>query len=187
MALLRMFVQKANKFFLLIALLFAAVAVQGQIPPVGDPSPIPSRDPMSQPRNIRETMAKFKAEKSKKEHAELIKRGEEAVELSQQLKSAIESGGQLTSADREKLESLEKLVGRIRKDLGGSDKGSDEEGSETESRRPQTIEDDIRDLWAVTVQLGKELKKTTRFTVSAVAIETSNSVLRLVKFLRLRK
>jgi len=179
---------RSIKFLLLLTVvLYAAAASHGQIPPVGDPSPIPSRDPFSQPRNIRESLAKFKAEKSKKEHAELLKRGEEAVELSEQLKLTVENGGQLSPADLEKLESLEKLVTRIRKDLGGSDKGMDDAETGTEEKEPDSIQDGFRSLWAVTVELGKELKKTSRFTVSAVAIQTSNSVLRLVKFLRLRK
>jgi hypothetical protein len=32
-----------------------------------------------------------------------------------------------------------------------------------------------------------ELKKTTRFSISAIAIQSSNTVLKLVRFLRLRK
>lgn len=179
---------RSIKFLLVFAVvLFAASASLAQIPPMGDPSPVPSRDPFSQPRNIRESLAKFKAEKSKKEHAELLKRGEEAVELSEQLKLTVESGGQLSASDLEKLESLEKIVTRIRKDLGGNDKGMDEPEGEGEEKDPSSIQEGFRNLWAVTVELGKELKKTSRFTVSAVAIQTSNSVLRLVKFLRLRK
>lgn len=175
---------RANPIVLIAAMFLAGIAVQGQVSP--SPSVVPNRDAMSQPRNIRESLARFRTEKAKKDHAELLKRGEEAVELSEQLKAAFEKGGQLTSADLDKLESLEKVVSRIRRDLGGSDKDGDDP-LEAGDSHPATVEDAFKSLWKMTAELGSELKKTSRFTVSAVAVQSSNSVLRLVKFLRLRK
>jgi hypothetical protein len=53
--------------------------------------------------------------------------------------------------------------------------------------RPSTIEEAFRYLQSTTVKLVDELKKTTRFSISVIAIQSSNNVLKVIKFLRLRK
>jgi hypothetical protein len=136
-------------------------------------------------QKINEMLVKQQAERDKKEHEELLKRGAEALELSNQLEKSFETNKSLTRDDVRKLESLEKLVTKIRNGLGGDDDKEDvqKEGS------PGTLSlnDAFRYLQSTTVQLVDELKKTTRFSISAVAIQTSNTVIRLARLLRLRK
>lgn len=132
-------------------------------------------------RNVKEMLAKHRAIRDKKDHEEMLKRGEEAVLLSKQLENAFEKNNQLSRQDRLKLESLEKIVHKIRRELGGDDDDEDEN-----DEKPSTPREAFNILQATTVQLVNELKKTSRFSISAIAIQSSNSVLRLVKFLRLR-
>ena len=73
---------------------------------------------------------------------------------------------------------------RIRRELGGDDDG--EEAVYEGDKKPSTAREAFNILKTTTVKLFDELKKTTRFSISVIAIQNSNSVLRLVKFLRLR-
>ncbi len=123
--------------------------------------------------------------KTKKDHEEMLKRGEEAALLSEQLENAFEQNKELSRQDRQKLESLEKIVHKIRKELGGDDDG-EEDAALGSGAKPSTPREAFNILKAATLKLVGELKKTSRFSISVMAIQSSNSVLRLVKFLRLR-
>lgn len=142
-----------------------------------------------QPKSVKEYLAKQRLEKSKKDHEELLRRGDELLSLTGQLEAAYERNNDLTAVDRAKLESVEKLAERIRRSLGGDGDDEDDpaEGSAEDKKSPATTKDAVVDLKEVVVRLVDELKKTSRFTISAVAIQSSNSVLKLVRFLRLRK
>lgn len=167
-------------------LLAAAAFAQAE-----DQNPFGSRrnNPDDQPKTVKEYLAKQRLEKAKKDHEELLKRGDELLLLTGQLEAAVERSNNLSTADRNKLESVEKLAERIRKGLGGDGDGEDEpaERPVEETKSPATVKEAVVDLKGMVVKLVDELKKTSRFTVSAVAIQSSNSVLKLVKFLRLRK
>lgn len=159
-----------------------------------DDSIIPGRRQRNddQPKSVKEYLAKQRAEKAKKDHEELLKRGDEAIELAGQLEQSFVKNNALSSSDRSKLESLEKLVTRIRRSLGGDDDDESEIPDENtpvaaKEKEPGTLEEAFTVLKERTSRLVDELKKTTRFTVSALAIQSSNSVLKIVKFLRLRK
>ncbi len=153
---------------------------------------IPGREPDNQPRTVKEFLAKQRAEKAKKDHEELLKRGEEVTILAEQLETAFERNNHLTSDDLSKLESLEKLVTRIRKSLGGDDDDETEKLDDgtaviSQEKPAGTLKEAFQSLKETTSKLVDELKKTSRFTVSALAIQSSNSVLKIVRFLRLRK
>lgn len=158
-----------------------------------DDSLIPGRQRNDdQPKNVKEYLAKQRAEKAKKDHEELLKRGDEVIELTGQLEQAFSRSNGLSASDRSKLESLEKLVTKIRRSLGGGDDEEKEPPDEgvtvaTREKEPGTLEEAFTALKQRTSRLVDELKKTTRFTVSALAIQSSNSVLKVVRFLRLRK
>ncbi|MEP7213808.1 MAG: hypothetical protein ABI791_12060 [Acidobacteriota bacterium] len=132
---------------------------------------------------IKAMLAKQQAEHDKKEHAELLKNGEEALKISTQLEKSFEINPSLTPDDKKKLESLEKLVTKIRNELGGDD---DEQDNDV-AKKNASLLDGFRYLQTTTAQLLDELKKTTRFSISAAAIQTSNTLIRLTRFLRLRK
>jgi hypothetical protein len=111
--------------------------------------------------------------------------------LSEELDFAFNKNNRLSSADQAKLDSLEKLVTKIRKNLGADDDDDDEMEEQVRNavapKSPSTIEEAFTELKDMTATLVEEVKKTTRFTVSAMAIQTSNTVLKLVRFLRFRK
>ncbi len=142
------------------------------------------------PRGYKEMLAKQRAEREKKDHEEMLERGEEALRIAKQLDTAFQLNKGFSSQDRARLESLEKVVTKIRKELGGDDDQQDDEAStmkRADEPKPSTIEEAFRYLQSTTVKLVDELKKTTRFSISVIAIQSSNNVLKLIKFLRLRK
>jgi len=133
---------------------------------------------------IKEMLSKQQAEHDKKDHEELLRNGEQALQLSNELEKAIEVNPTLTSDDKKKLESLEKLATKIREELGG---GDDPEMDKVVTEKTSSLSEGFRFLQSTTSQLVSELKKTTRFSISAVAIETSNTVIKVTRLLRLRR
>lgn len=134
------------------------------------------------PKSIKENLAKGRIDREKKDYDEMLKRGEEALKLSEDLEKSFTENNRLSSEDLKKLEKLEKLVKKIRTDLGadGEDDGSEE-------NNPSTLENAVKVLKENTGKLMSELKKSTRYTVSVVAIKSSNVLLKVVKFLRFAK
>ncbi len=128
------------------------------------------------PKSVKETIAKGRIDREKKDYEELIMRGEEAAQLSEELEQSYSKNNQLTSDDQKKLERLEKTLKKIRSELGGDD--DDDEGS------PASTQTALKRLQNYTLNLVEELKKTTRYSISASAIETSNAILKLVRFIR---
>ena len=136
------------------------------------------------PKGIKETLAKGRIDREKKDYAELLERGNEAVKLSDELEKSFSQNNQLSADDRKKLDRLEKLVKKIREGIGGKD--DDEEMIEA-ADRPSTILNALKTLQSNTVKLVDELQKTSRYSVSVIAVESSNLLLKVVRFLRLGK
>ena len=150
-------------------------------------------DEKNQPKNVREMLEKMRIDKEKKDYSAMLTRGEEALKISEQLEKTLETTAQLTNKDLAKLESLEKLVKKIRSELGGSDDDEIESSDEAATTTPQpkvykpnSIAEGFKALKSTTLMLVDELKKTTRFSISAAAIRSTNAVLRLARFLRFR-
>jgi len=146
-----------------------------------------------EPKSFREMMEKMRIEAEKKDYEAMLKRGDEALKISEQLEKSFELTARVSGKDLEKLESLEKLVKKIRGELGGSDDDGNlaDISAETSERQPtpanpNTIVEGFKILKATTVKLVDELRKTTRFSISAAAIQSTNAVLRLARFLRIR-
>jgi hypothetical protein len=140
------------------------------------------------PFGMKEMLAKQRLERQKKEYQEMLDRGDEALRLTSQLEHSYAQNNGFSQADRARLESLEKLVTKIRKELGGDDDERDEDAMLGDNATtPSTMEEAFTYLKTTTVKLVDELKKTTRFSISAVAIQTSNTVIKLVRFLRGKK
>lgn len=147
----------------------------------------PSRDGSKKdvPKGVAEMLAKLRLERERKDYEEMLKRGDEALLLSQQLDTAFEQNKAISSKDRQKLDALEKAVIKIRSELGGDDDGENSDAEKAEN--PSDLREAFKYLKTSTAKLVDALKKTTRFSISAAAIQSSNSVLKLVRFLRLRK
>lgn len=142
------------------------------------------------PRDLKAMLAKQRTERDKRDHKQMLERGEQALRLANQLEASFAEKNDLTREDKARLASLQDVVEKIRKGLGGADDGgvtNTDYLEAVEEANPSTVEEAFKYLQTTTVKLVDELKKTTRFTISAVAIQTSNNVIRLVKFLRFRK
>lgn len=137
------------------------------------------------PKGIKESLAKSRIAREKKDFAELLERGEEAVKLSDELEKSFTQNNQISLEDRKKLDRLEKLVKKIREEIGGKDE-DDKDVSEPEDK-PATMLDGLKALQKNSVKLVSELKKTTRYSVSVVAVQSSNLLLKVVRFLRFGK
>ena len=129
--------------------------------------------------SMRETMAKHRLKAEEEEYKELIKKSEEAAKISEELTASYESAKQFSSDDVKKIDRLEKVVKKIRQDLGAED---DKESDETE--KPSTLMTTLNNIKDKTSDLLKELKNTTRHGVSVFAIESSNALLKLVRFVK---
>lgn len=174
---------------LTVFVLATGSAVIGQTPTTEPPEPMSdrwrSRD--DQPRTIREQLIKQRIERERKEHLAMIRRGSDALELSEKLERSLNENNQFSQEDLKDLEELEKLVSRIRKDLGGgSDKEAEQRVEEEIGQKPD-VKQAFQFLKQSTVTLVEELQKSTRFTISAAAIQTSNAIITVARFLRLRK
>lgn len=134
-----------------------------------------------EPKSFSELMAKHRIEQAKKDYEEMLERANSALAVTQQLENSFEKTGALS---KQKLDEVEKMVVKIRKELGGE---GDDEDLEAEGPQPSTIGDALKYLQKTTTQLLDQLKKSTRFTISAAAIQSSNGILKVVRFLRLRK
>lgn len=134
---------------------------------------------------MKDMLTKQRIARDRKEFQQMQERGEEALRLSKNLEASFEQNKTLSQQDRQKLVELENLVEKIREELGGDDTDGDDQVQAV--KRPGTLEEAFKSLQETTVSLVDELKKTTRFTISAVAIQTSNSALRIIRFLRLKK
>lgn len=160
---------------------FGALGVNAQFPDASSPDGRPTRKE-DMPKGIKETMLKNRIEIEKKEYEERIKRGEEAAKLSEEISKSFEQSQALSPEDVKKLARLEKLVKKIRDDLGGED---DEEVNS--NNKPSSLMTALKSVQENATNLLSALKKTSRLTISAVAIETSNTVLKLVRFIRFYK
>jgi hypothetical protein len=185
-------VARLANLFIFAALFGGAALVAFGQQDLPDASSRSGRQPKEDlPAGLKEMMAKQKAERDKKEHEEMLARGEEALRLANQLETSFAHNKAFSQQDRGKLESLEKVVIKIRKELGGDDDGDGDDTSlvkpAEDEPKPSNMEEAFKYLQSTTVKLVDELKKTTRFSISAVAIQSSNTVLKLVRFLRIKK
>jgi|SRR4029079_2457701 len=171
-------------FFTILAVVSLALAISAQDADSNQPG-VQSK-PDDRPKSVREMMQRMRIDQEKKDHQEMIDRGEEALKISEQLEQSFGQRSTLTRNDRERLDSLEKLVKKIRGELGGDDEEDDADKGDA-PRQPRSPADGLKALQDLTGKLLDELKKTSRFGISAAAIQSSNAVLKVVRFLRFTK
>lgn len=172
----------AQLLFCLLLTAAASVAVSAQVDAENGSPSAAAEKKRDEPKSFSEILAKHRAEQDVKEHEELLQRGDEALKISDEIEFSFDKSKRLSKADRQQLDDLERIVVKIRKELGasGDDSDPDEPG-------PSDVAGAIRFLQSNAAKLVDELKKTSRFTISAAAIQTSNTLLRVVRFLRSNK
>jgi hypothetical protein len=177
------------KLFLFAVFISGSATVvfsQAEFPDAQNSRPGRRRD--DAPNGVKEMLAKQRAERDKRDHEELLERGAEALRLTNQLENSFAQNKGFSQQDKARLENLEKVVTKIRKELGGDDDENEEATMvEASESKPSTMEEAFKFLQTTTVKLVDELNKTTRFSISVVAIQSSNAVLKLVRFLRFKK
>ncbi len=132
--------------------------------------------------NFRETLAKRRLKEEEKEFQAVIEKGEEAVKISEELATSYAETKKLTSEDQKKLDKLEKIVKKIRQELG-----AEEDKERTVEDSPSSFSTALDNVKEKTLNLLSELKKRSKYSISVIAVESSNSLWKLVKFLRLSK
>jgi len=175
------------KIFLLVTFFLAACISGAAQADASMRSPSDRKPNEYETKSLKDMLTKQRLLKEKKDHEELLKRGEEALVLSKQLENAFEQTNNVSDGDKRKLLELEKVVTKIRKELGGDEIDDEDASTFSDQSKPSTLKDAFTYLQSSTEKLVDELRKTTRFSISVVAIQSSNTVLRLVRFLRLRR
>lgn len=173
--------------FAILVVVLSVVAFNAQTAS-NDPWPFPDRKRQGDDESqmVKEMLAKQQTAREKREYASLLERGEEALQISKDLEKAFEKNTELTDSDRKQLEEFEKLVSRIRDDLGGDDDGETTVVAGENKESPRDVREGFLYLKRSTEELLCEIKRSTRFSVSVVAIESSNALIRLARFLRLK-
>jgi hypothetical protein len=162
-------------FLAVIAVGLLAIAINAQI---GRPA---SRQREDVPDLLRETLAKQRIAQQKKDHEELLAKGEEVHRLASEL--VANSDASLDTAEqRKRLERLEKAIRKIRGELGAEMDDSDEE--EPLPRGPRETFVAIREN---AVRLTDEMKRSSRHSLSVGSIQSSNTIWRLVRSLRTKR
>ena len=161
-------------------LVFASVTSFAQ-PPDNTPAALAKSEEINKPKGFLETMQKMRIEQEKKEYKEMMGRSEQALRLSEQLEKSFSQNGRLTKQNYDQIASIEKLTKKIRNELGGDD-------DDDRSDQPTISEADaVKTLRERVVNLYDALKKTSRFSISAAAIEGTNAVLKIARFFRITK
>jgi len=134
------------------------------------------------PKGLKNKLIKMRIEADKKEFTKLIERSEEVAKLSDEIHKSFKVNKSLTANDSQKLVRLEKLLKKIRRELNAK-----RVKAKFEEKKPKSLLHALSKLRKSTSSLFKELKKNTRHSISVAAIQSSNAVWSLVKFIRLRR
>lgn len=134
------------------------------------------------PKNIQESLKKQEFERRRKDFEEMLENGEQAVKLTEEVEYSFNKNNKLTSNEIQKLEKIEKLLKKIRNELGG-----DGDDDADKPAKPLTIKSAILALKETSANLYAELKKTSRYSISVVAIQSSNKLIDIVRYIRFWK
>lgn len=169
-----------RSIFIFLFLIGAVVFSRAQGDSTGRNGDLPK---VEVPKGIQESLAKQRIEREKKDFAELLSRGEEAHKLSVDLEKSFTENNRLSTEDRKKIDRLEKIVKKIRTEIGADD---DDTAIEVDNK-PLSVINALKVLQNNTAKLVDELKKSTRYSISVIAVESSNLLLKVVRFLRFGK
>ena len=180
-----------SHFILIIAVFFliagSVQSVRSQSDPSSDNrSGVVPRKPEEddKPKGFRENMEKMRIDQEKKEYERMVGRSDEAARLASELQLSFSKNPTMGPEDVARLASLEKLASKIRRDLGGKGADPSDDDAASATARIGSRSEALSQLKERTTTLLSELKKATRFSISVTAIEASNSIIKLVRFLR---
>lgn len=178
-----MFHKLSNLIFITILLFLTVIGVSAQIDaPDGGSRNSQSSNKEDFPKTVKESLAKSRIDREKKDYDELLQNSVEASKISESLEKNFTQSSKLSADDQKNLDRLEKLARKIRRELGASDKDDEEEAV-----KPSSMLDAFKTLQTSTGSLADEVKKATRYSISVVAIQSSNVFLKVVRFIRFGK
>lgn len=137
-----------------------------------------SDDPMSD-RPFEEMIARREIKSLEEAHKENLERAKETAQLSAQLRDAFVNNKTLGRDEVKKLERMEKLARRIRKEAGGSD-----DNDVNPENIPKSLDTAISRLADASEDLRKSVENTPRQVVSTTVIERANEMLDIIRYLR---
>ena len=108
---------------LLGLLLFCAIdisAQNGSVPPIVRSNSADDKNENNS-ASIDDMIVKQKISRQKRDYDELLKRGDEALKLSEELESSFDGRDSFSAEDIQRIQAFEKVVTKIRNDLGGDD------------------------------------------------------------------
>ena len=173
-----------NFLFAVILLFTGFLCVHAQGAEASSRSGQPDPRHQDLPEAFKENLARLRIKNEEKNYQELVQRGEEAAKLGEELSKSWETDQKFSPEDEKKIARLEKLVKKIRTELGAEGEGEDPDLKEFE--KPSTFQKVVKNIREDTANLLSEIKKIGRHSVSVVAIESSNTLLKLVRFLRFK-
>lgn len=138
---------------------------------------LPARQRITTSRSVREQLIKLCIKENKEDFEKLVERTEEIAVLSTEIRSSFEETKAFSNDDRDKLERVESLVKKVRSELRASKEDKTD-------KKPESVTTAVRLLQESSSSLLSEIKKTTRHSISLVAVKSSNAVMRIVKFLK---
>jgi hypothetical protein len=171
-----------NLLFAFIVVFGTFVCVNAQAADASTANGRPDPRQLDMPDSFKENLAKQRIKSEEKEYQELVKRGEEAAKLGEELSQSWETSQKFSSEDEKKILRLEKLVKKIRSDLGAE--SEDKESEKEEFEKTSNFQKAVKNIREDTANLISEIKKIGRHSISVIAIESSNTLLKLVRFLR---
>lgn len=174
---------RVSKFLLVFAfVLFGFVCANAQFTDASSPDGRTSISKEDLPDGIKETFAKQRIKAEEKDFNEMLERCEEAAKISGELYKSFEANQKLSPDDAKKMERLEKLVKKIRDELGSE--SDDEDKNSRSNNSSLSFTDALKTIQDESSGLSSELKKQGRFSISVTAVESSNTLLKLVRFVR---
>lgn len=172
---------KVSRFLIILFFVLSGVlAAQAQLPDASSPDGR-SQGKEDYPDKMKETFAKQRIKEEEKEFNEMLGRGEEAAKIGDEVYQSFESNQKLLPDDAKKMERMEKLVKKIRDELGS---GGGDDKDESSNNSPLSFNDALKNIRETSSGLFTALKKQGRFSISVVAIESSNTLLKLLRFVR---
>ena len=126
-----------------------------------------------------EMRSKMEIKEEKKKYDEHLARAKEVSELASQLWTSYQAGKTLSAEDQKRFERLEKLTKRIRNDAGGKNE-NDPELKDI----PAGMDESLRKISDMAVELQKLVENTPRNVVSAAVIDQANQLLGVIQLVR---
>lgn len=169
------------RFILILVTICAVAPIVGYAQGTGAEYRNPAEErAVRRSRPLRESLYRMRVDRDKKDHDEMMARASEVLYRTRRFAASVESAGGVTKNDKDEIAAIEKLAKQILKQLGGDDG----DYKAAAGKNPMSSVTAAQSLKEATAELNEELEKISRFTISTAAIQSSNEVLWLARYIR---